>query len=99
MRRNDRKAADLRPVALAFDIQHQALGSVLITMGDTQVICGVSLEEKVPPFLEGTGQGWITAEYGILPCATNSRYRRETKGLSGASANSSMNKPRDASGP
>jgi len=52
-------------------------------MGNTHVICGVSVEEKVPPFLKDTGQGWITAEYGMLPCATNTRYRRETKGQSG----------------
>jgi ribonuclease PH len=64
-------------------LQHQADGSVLIRMGNTHVICGVSVEEKVPPFLKDSGQGWITAEYGMLPCATNSRYRRETNGLSG----------------
>jgi ribonuclease PH len=64
-------------------LQHQADGSVLIRMGNTHVICGVSIEEKVPPFLKDTGQGWITAEYGMLPCATNSRYRRETNGQSG----------------
>ncbi len=56
---------------------------MLIRMGNTHVICGASIEENVPPFLKDTGQGWITAEYGMLPCATNSRYRRETKGLSG----------------
>ncbi len=59
------------------------MASVLIRMGNTHVICGVSVEEKVPPFLKDSGQGWITAEYGMLPCATNSRYRRETKGQSG----------------
>lgn len=82
-RENNRAFDSLRPVTIEKDIQPQADGSVLIKMGNTHVICGVSVEEKVPPFLIGTGQGWVTAEYGILPCATNSRYRRETKGQSG----------------
>lgn len=82
--RSDNRANDaLRPVSLERGIQPQAQGSVLIKMGNTHVICGVSVEEQVPPFLKDTGQGWITAEYGILPCATNTRYRRETKGQSG----------------
>jgi ribonuclease PH len=83
MRSENRGAADLRSITVAYDVQRQAHGSVLITMGNTQVICGASVEEEVPPFLKGAGQGWITAEYGMLPCATNIRYRRETKGLSG----------------
>ena len=83
MRSNNRKADEMRPVAIERGLQHQADGSVLIKMGNTHVICGVSVEENVPPFLKGSGQGWITAEYGILPCATDSRYRRETKGASG----------------
>ncbi len=80
---NNREYDSLRPVIIEKGIQPQADGSVLIKMGNTHVICGVSVEEKVPPFLKDTGQGWITAEYGILPCATDSRYRRETKGQSG----------------
>lgn len=83
MRSNNRKRDSLRPISLERGLQHQADGSVLIRMGNTHVICGVSVEEKVPPFLKDKGQGWITAEYGMLPCATNSRYRRETKGQSG----------------
>jgi len=83
MRINNRPADGLRPVTVERGVQPQADGSVLIRMGNTHVICGVSVEDKVPPFLKDSGQGWITAEYGILPCATNSRYRRETKGLSG----------------
>lgn len=83
MRSNNRKPDSLRPITIERGLQYQADGSVLIRMGNTHVICGVSVEEKVPPFLMGTGQGWITAEYGMLPCATNSRYRRETKGQSG----------------
>jgi len=83
MRSNNRKPDSLRPISIERGLQHQADGSVLIRMGNTHVICGVSIEEKVPPFLKDQGQGWITAEYGMLPCATNSRYRRETKGQSG----------------
>lgn len=83
MRSNNRGADQMRPVTIERGIQHQADGSVLIKMGNTHVICGVSVEDKVPPFLKDSGQGWITAEYGILPCATDSRYRRESKGASG----------------
>jgi len=82
-RSNGRNADALRPVTIERGVQMHADASVLIRMGNTHVICGVSIEEKVPPFLEGRGQGWITAEYGMLPCATSSRYRRETNGRSG----------------
>ena len=68
---------EIRPVTVEFDAQPNTDGSVLIKMGGTHVLCGVTVEEKVPPFLLGTGQGWITAEYGMLPCATHSRGRRE----------------------
>ncbi len=85
MRSNNRAADCLRPYGIERGIQPQAYGSLLIKTGNTQVICGVSLEKKVPPFLEGSGKGWITAEYGMLPCATSSRYRRETSGSSGRS--------------
>lgn len=67
----------LRPVSLEWGLQPGAYSSLLIRMGGTHVLVGVSVEEKVPPFLKDTGSGWITAEYGMLPCATNSRYRRE----------------------
>ena len=84
MQRNGGRAAgSLRPVSIERGIQPNADGSILIRMGNTHVICGLTIEEKVPPFLEGRGQGWITAEYGMLPCATSGRYRRETKGSSG----------------
>jgi ribonuclease PH len=83
MRSNNRKPDSVRPITIERGLQYQADGSVLIRMGNTHVICGVSVEEKVPPFLKDSGQGWITAEYGMLPCATNSRYRRETNGQSG----------------
>lgn len=84
MERSFNRAADeLRPVSIERGVQLNADASILIKMGNTHVICGLTIEEKVPPFLEGKEQGWITAEYGMLPCATNGRYRRETNGRSG----------------
>lgn len=82
-RDNDRSLESLRDVSLQWDFQPGAFASLLIRMGGTHVLCGISVEEKVPPFLKNTGKGWITAEYGMLPCATNSRYRREIGGRSG----------------
>jgi len=83
--RTDNRAADaLRNVEIEYGVQLHAAGSVFIRMGDTHVLCGVSVEDKVPPFLRDSGQGWITAEYGMLPCATHSRGRREAaKGRTG----------------
>lgn len=87
MQRSENRGADaLRPVTIERGIQMNADASILIKMGNTHVICGVSIEEKVPPFLEGKGQGWITAEYAMLPCATSGRNRRETNGRSGRSS-------------
>lgn len=83
MRLNDRAADSLRTIEIERNVQPQADASILIKMGNTHVLTGVSIEPKVPPFLEGTGKGWITAEYGMLPCATSSRYRREVGGRSG----------------
>jgi ribonuclease PH len=64
-------------VTLTKDFTKHAEGSVLIEFGDTKVICNATVEEKVPPFLKGQSQGWITAEYGMLPRSTDSRMRRE----------------------
>lgn len=85
--RRDQRANDaLRPLRLEPGFQTNAYASILITMGGTRVSCSVTLEKKVPPFLVGRGQGWITAEYGMLPCATNTRCQREaTSGQSGRS--------------
>lgn len=83
MRANKRANDQLRPVSLEKNIQPQADASLLIRMGNTHVICAVSVEEKVPPFLRDSGQGWITAEYGMLPGATNTRFRREINGRGG----------------
>jgi ribonuclease PH len=68
----------LRPVRMTLGYQSFAEGSVLIEMGKTKVICAVSVEEKVPGFLRGSGTGWITAEYSMLPRATNTRTQRES---------------------
>ena len=73
----DRTAADLRPVRFTRRFTRHAEGSVLVEMGDTRVLCTASVEEKVPPFLKGKGRGWVTAEYGMLPRATNTRGARE----------------------
>ena len=78
MRIDNRSADSLRPVVIERNIQPNALASILIKTGNTHVICGVTSEDRVPPFLEGSGKGWVTAEYGMLPCATNSRYARES---------------------
>jgi ribonuclease PH len=76
-RRSGRTADQLRPLRFTRGFTRHAEGSVLVEMGDTRVLCTVSVEEGVPPFLKGKGQGWLTAEYGMLPRATNTRMRRE----------------------
>jgi ribonuclease PH len=67
----------LRPVVITRGFTKHAEGSVLIAQGDTRVLCTASVEEGVPPFLKGRGEGWITAEYGMLPRSTHTRTRRE----------------------
>lgn len=74
-----RNPNDLRPIRMALDAQIYAEGSVLIETGQTRVLCAVSVEDGVPPFLRGTGQGWITAEYAMLPRSTLTRTPRETR--------------------
>ncbi|MGK7377932.1 ribonuclease PH [Planococcus sp. 1R117A] len=75
---DERKTDELRPVHMEVDYLIHPEGSVLITVGQTKVICTATIEEKVPPFLRGQGKGWVTAEYSMLPRATNSRNRRES---------------------
>ncbi|MGC2519470.1 MAG: ribonuclease PH [Burkholderiales bacterium] len=77
MRPSQRQAGELRPVAIQRHYTRHAEGSVLIAFGDTRVICTASVEEKVPGFLKGRGQGWVTAEYGMLPRSTHTRSDRE----------------------
>ena len=76
-RANGRRTDELRPVAITRHYTRHAEGSVLIEAGDTKVLCTASVEEGVPAFLKGKRQGWLTAEYGMLPRSTNTRSRRE----------------------
>lgn len=78
IRSDGRQADELRLVRITPDFMPYAEGSALIEMGQTRVICTASFEERVPPFLRGTGQGWVTAEYAMLPRATQQRTPRET---------------------
>jgi ribonuclease PH len=77
MSRASRGEAGLRPVCLTRHYTRHPEGSVLVEFGDTQVLCTASVEPRVPPFLKGRGQGWVTAEYGMLPRATHTRSDRE----------------------
>ncbi|MGE5390724.1 MAG: ribonuclease PH [Deltaproteobacteria bacterium] len=77
MRPNDRSNDQMRPVRIIPHFIKHPDGSVLIEAGDTRVICAAMLEEKVPPFLKGSGQGWITSEYSLLPSSTETRTQRE----------------------
>ena len=77
MRVRNRGHDELRPVRLTRHYTRHAEGSVLAEFGDTRVLCTASVEERVPSFLRGTNQGWVTAEYGMLPRATDSRSLRE----------------------
>ena len=76
-RPSGRRPDELRPLRITRRYTKHAEGSVLIETGDTKVLCTASVEEGVPGFLKGKGQGWLTAEYGMLPRATNTRMRRE----------------------
>ncbi len=77
MRKDNRKYDEIRPVSIERGFQPHADASVLIAMGGTHISCAVTIEQSVPPFLKDSGQGWLTAEYGMLPCSTNSRMQRE----------------------
>lgn len=77
-RADGRRVDELRPVQITRDINMHAEGSVLIEVGNTKVICTATVEDKVPPFLRGQGEGWITAEYSMLPRATSVRNIRES---------------------
>jgi ribonuclease PH len=77
MRPSGRAASELRPVSLSPGFARHAEGSCLIRMGNTEVLCAASVEGRVPPFLRNSGQGWVTAEYGMLPRSTHTRGDRE----------------------
>ncbi|HEY4706142.1 MAG TPA: ribonuclease PH [Thermodesulfobacteriota bacterium] len=76
-RTDGRRPDELRPVKITREYLKFAEGSVLIEMGDTKVICAATVEERVPPFLAGTGKGWLTAEYAMLPRSSKKRIMRE----------------------
>lgn len=86
MRENGRQNSEIRPLGIGINIVRNAGGSVLFSMGKTSVICTAVLEEGVPPFLEGTGNGWLTAEYAMLPASTATRKKREKLKTDGRSA-------------
>ena len=77
MRPSGRQAGQMRPIVIETGFSHHAEGSALIRVGGTEVLCTASVESRVPPFLRGKGQGWVTAEYGMLPRATPARGARE----------------------
>jgi ribonuclease PH len=77
MRPSGRKPDQLRPVEFITNFTMHAEGSVLAVFGDTRVLCTASIEDRVPPWLRGAGQGWVTGEYGMLPRSTHSRSGRE----------------------
>src|SRR3990172_11332142 len=77
VRPDRRSPTDLRPLEIIPDYISSAEGSVLMRLGETQVICTASIEDGVPPFLKGMGKGWITSEYAMLPRATSTRTPRE----------------------
>jgi ribonuclease PH len=78
MRKNGRKADEIRPIVIHQGYLKYAEGSVLIEAGNNRIVCSVSIEDRVPPFLKGSGQGWITAEYAMIPRATTTRNIRDS---------------------
>lgn len=77
MRPSNRDLNEMRPVSIETGVTKHAEGSCMIKVGDTHVLCTATIEDRVPPFVKGTGLGWVTAEYGMLPRSTGSRMRRE----------------------
>src|SRR2546423_6524423 len=82
IRIDGRNQTQMRPIRLTVDFLDYAEGSVLIEAGQTRILCAATVEEKVPPFLEGKEQGWVTAEYNMLPRSTHTRTARERSGKS-----------------
>lgn len=77
MRPSGRNLDEMRPISIETGVTKHAEGSCMIRCGDTHVLCTATIEERVPPFMRNSGQGWVTAEYGMLPRSTSSRMRRE----------------------
>lgn len=82
----ERTPADLRPVTFETDVNRYAEGSCLVSFGYTRVLCTASVEKSVPPFLKGKGEGWVTAEYNMLPRSTHTRSKRERDKVGGRTA-------------
>jgi ribonuclease PH len=82
----ERTPADLRPITFETDVNRYAEGSCLVSFGYTRVLCTASIEKSVPPFLKGKGEGWVTAEYNMLPRATHTRSKRERDKVGGRTA-------------
>lgn len=79
MRPSGRDISKMRPVSIELNVTKHAEGSCIIKCGDTHVLCTATVDERVPPWMKNSGLGWVTAEYGMLPRATNTRMRREAK--------------------
>ncbi|NND19211.1 MAG: ribonuclease PH [Silicimonas sp.] len=79
MRPSGRDIGEMRPISIDLGVTRHAEGSCIIRCGDTHVLCTASIDERVPPWMKNSGLGWVTAEYGMLPRATNTRMRREAK--------------------
>ncbi|MBR9841591.1 MAG: ribonuclease PH [Rhodobacteraceae bacterium] len=77
MRPSGRELNEMRPISIETGVTKHAEGSCMIKAGDTHVLCTATIEDRVPPFIKGSGLGWVTAEYGMLPRSTSSRMRRE----------------------
>ncbi len=77
VRIDGRQPNELRPLSFELDVQKHADGSCVVSLGDTRVLCAVTVEEEVPRWMRGSGRGWLTAEYNMLPAATNTRSNRE----------------------
>jgi ribonuclease PH len=98
MRPSGRTLDALRPVSIDTHVTRHAEGSCLIRMGDTHVLCTATVEDKPPPFLKGTGLGWVTAEYGMLPRATNTRTRREAAAGKQSGRTQAVSAPQESTG-
>ena len=86
LRHDGRRADEMRPVTISRSVSLYAEGSALFEWGNTRVLCTASVEDKVPPFLKGSGRGWVTAEYAMLPRSTQTRTPRDSvKGIGGRS--------------
>jgi ribonuclease PH len=82
----ERSPSDLRPITFETDVNRYAEGSCLVSFGYTRVLCTASIEKSVPPFLKGKGEGWVTAEYNMLPRSTHTRSKREREKVGGRTA-------------